>query len=435
MQQMVFRQDCTVLGQYDVVVAGGGPAGIAAAIAAARSGARTALVERYGFLGGMATAGLVTPISEFNKHGQRIIGGIPWELAERMHALGGAVLDYPIGNVPFDPEVYKLTAQRMVLKAGVTLFLHTLLVGVHTVDGEVTAMFVAGKQGVACIGGRMFIDCTGDGDLAVMAHMPMQPSCEDAAALQPATLCFRLAGVDTQRLEKLNPREANTRYFNDRIADKLTQLRQAGVSVPLFGGPWFCTVLHDGVVNVNMTRASAHPTNTEEATTAECALREDTFRFVALLREHFDEFRNCYLMMTAAQAGYRESRRLAGVHILTGEELLAATPFEDAIARSAHPVDIHHAKDSGQSVQFLNEAGYIPYRSMIADRFANILVAGRCISADRTALASIRVQAPVMAVGQAAGTAAALCIRRKETVQALSAALLRETLLGQGCLL
>lgn len=435
MRRMTFSQECPVLGEYDVVVAGGGPAGIMAAIAAARNGARTALLERYGFLGGMATAGLVTPISEYNKHGKRIIGGLPWALAERMHELGGAVLDYPIGNVPFDPEVYKLAAQRMVLEAGVTLLLHTKLIGVKMQGGEAEAVFVAGKQGIGAMAARCFIDCTGDGDLAAMANMPMQPLSADAADLQPATLCFRLAGVDTERLEKLYPREANTRYFNDRIAGKLTALRQAGVQVPRFGGPWFCTVLRDGVVNVNMTRASAHPTNLQEAAAAECALREDTFRFVALLRETFAEFRECYLMMTAAQAGYRESRRLQGVHVLTGEELLSAFAFDDAIARSAHPVDIHHARDEGQSVQFLQEAGYIPYRSMIAHGFGNILVAGRCISADRTALASIRVQAPVMAVGQAAGTAAALCVARGEQVQALQATLLRETLRQQGALL
>ncbi len=159
-------------GAFDVAVCGGGPAGLCAATAAARLGAKTALIERCAFLGGMATAGMVTPISEYNKAGQRVIGGIPWEFALRLADLGGAELGYHNGNVPFDQEIYKLAAQRMLLEAGVRLFLDSLVDGAQVDGGRVTRVRAAAKTGPFSLSAKVFLDCTGDADLAVYADAP-----------------------------------------------------------------------------------------------------------------------------------------------------------------------------------------------------------------------------------------------------------------------
>lgn len=146
-----------------------------------------------------------------------------------------------------------------------------------------------------------------------------------------------------------------------------------------------------------------------QATAAECQLREDVHKFVALLKKHIPDFKDAYLISTAVQTGIRETRHIKGVHVLTGEEYLNGVCFPDAIGRGAHPVDIHAAGDTTQKVVFLKDAAYIPYRSLIVEGFDNLLVAGRCFSADQVASASVRVQASVMGLGQAAGCAAAKC--------------------------
>ena len=159
---------------------------------------------------------------------------------------------------------------------------------------------------------------------------------------------------------------------------------------------------------VNMTRTPADMLDPAQATRAECRLREDVHAFVALLKKYFPEFKNAELLFTAAQTGVRETRHIKGEHVLTGEEYLNAVHFEDAVSRGAHPIDIHTAGDTTQKCQFLKNAAYIPYRSLIVPGFDNLLVAGRCFSADQVASASVRVQASVMGLGQAAGCALSL---------------------------
>lgn len=425
-----FEQSLPVRICYDIVVCGGGPAGYVAAIASARLGARTALVEQLGFLGGLATAGLVAPVSEFNKNGRRIIGGIPWEIMERLAAMGGADLTYPIGNVPYDPETYKLVIQQAVIEAGVDIYLDTALTGCAMKDDRITHVCVSGKLGAFALGGKVFIDCTGDALLCRHAGVPFQPVPEDADC-QPATLCFRLGGVDTDHLEKIHLREANTRYFNSRVKEILGA---CGEDVPNFGGPWFCWAMRDGVVNVNMTRAQVSLTDPLAAAQMSCQLRIDAHRFTVLLRKYVPEFANCWLMETAALAGWRESFRIRGAHVLSGGELLSSERFDDTIAASAHPVDIHLAGSSGQKVTFLDREGFIPYRALYAQDFPNLLAAGRCISADRAAFASVRVQAPCMATGQAAGTAAALCCQSGKSVSEIPIPALLDTLRANGAI-
>ena len=423
-------------GSYDVVVCGGGPAGVMAALAAARQGMRTALVERYGFLGGMATMGFVMPLSVFAFAGKLVIGGLPWEFIERLERMGGAYIERPKGNVDFDVELYKLCMQRMVLEAKIDLYMHSYLTGCVRKKNEIGQVVIHNKNGAEAIGGKVFIDATGDADLAHMAGVPMQENPD--GEYQPSSFCFVLSGVDTE-----SDMMRRCMYHNGLtgpsqclpVREKLLQLKEEGADLPDFGGPWFNNVLHRGSVAVNITRKAVDACNNREFMRVESQLREDIFRFVDILRQSFPEFKDCYVASTAPQAGIRESRRIKGIHTVTGEEYVSGYHYDDSISRGAHPIDIHASKGAGQVRTNLKQAAYVPYRALVAPDYPNLLVAGRCISADRQALASLRVQASCMGTGQAAGAAAALSIRSGQAVQQIDTHQLVTTLKQWGAVL
>ncbi|MBR0467036.1 MAG: FAD-dependent oxidoreductase [Clostridia bacterium] len=406
-----FKREVPVSGKYDVVVCGGGPAGIGASLAAAREGCKTLIIERFGFFGGMATAGYVDPMSEFAYNGSLVTGGIPWEFANELVKAGGGIVEEPRCNVSFNPEIYKLVAQRMLLGAGVKLMMNTFLIGAECDDKKIKRIFVTNKSGISAIEAETFVDATGDGDLANFAGVPMLPLSE---RMQPGSFCFILSGVDTTT-ERMHIIHQKNHRFNHQavfIRDTLFKLREEGEYVPQFGGPWLATTLEDGCITVNMTRSAVDATNAEEYCEAECKMREDIFRLVELICKHVPEFKNAKIASTAPMAGVRETRRIKGVHVLTGEEYVNTVKFPDSIARACHPVDIHLPGDEGQKLTFPKDAGYIPYRSLITNEYKNLLVAGRAASADSEAFAAIRVQAPCMEMGQAAGIAAGLAKRQ-----------------------
>lgn len=410
MQTIEVKRSVPVVASYDVVVCGGGPAGFIAAIAAAREGARTALIEQYGFLGGMATAGLVAPISVFSYNGQRVIGGIPWEFVERLEAMGGALIEQPLNNIAFDPELYKLCAQRMVLEAGIDPYMHSYLSGCIMENGSIRYAVFENKNGTEAIEGKVFIDATGDADLAHMAGVQMQPLGD--APLQPSSFYFCLDGVDTdsELLQCMHHNQQGVNCQSEPVRAKLFELQQV-MDMPNFGGPWFCTLLRKGCVTVNITRRAADACDNRDFTQAECALREDIFKLTDILRANFEEFKNCRVSCVATQAGVRETRRVVGLHTITAEEYLNAFEYPDSVSRGCHPIDIHSTQIYKQDVHFLEKPAYVPYRSLVPVESPNLLVAGRCLSADRTAFASLRVQASAMGAGQAAGVAAAMCAK------------------------
>ena len=417
METIRIEKNIPVVGRYDVVVCGGGPAGFIAAIAAARKGASVALVEQYGFLGGMATTSYVAPLSVFTYKGRKVIGGIPWEFIERLEELGGGLIEKPLGNVAFDPELYKLLCQRMVLEAGVKLYLHSYLSGCVCGDGRISQVIIENKSGSQALEADVFIDCTGDADLAYMAGVPMQD--KSGRPLQPMSSYFILNGVDTDSPMVREAMHHNTQGENCYclpMRKKMLELQEE-LDIPDFGGPWYCTTLHDGCVAVNVTRASADACDAEQLSAAECSLREDCFRMAGIFRKLFPEFRNCYVASVAVNGGVRETRNIKGMHVISAQEYLNAFHYEDSISRGAHPIDIHASKGDSQSVTFLEEPAYVPYRALIAEGFPNLLVAGRCLSADRVAFASLRVQASCMGSGQAAGVAAALASASGVSVQ------------------
>ena len=430
------RRIAPLVGEYDVVVVGGGPAGFIAAIAAARQGAKTAIIERYGFFGGMATIGYIAPISVYALKNELVIGGIPWEFVQRLEEMGGAFIEWPKANVDFDIELYKLCCQRMILEAGIDIYTHSSMVGCEMKGNEIDTVIIENKNGLEALKSKVFIDCTGDADLAHMADVPMQPNPD--GELQPSSFCFILSGVDTDS-ELLN----KCMYHNGingpsqckPVREKLLAMKEAGVDLPDFGGPWFNNVMHKGSIAVNMTRRAADVTDNRNFSAVECQLREDIFKFTQVLRENFKEFKDCYVSSTAPQAGIRESRRILGMHTVTADEYVNAVQYEDSISRGIHPIDIHASKGTKQTRIDLTKPAYVPYRALVAPDYPNLLVAGRCISADRSAFASLRVMASCMGTGQAAGVAAAQSIAEGKPVQEIDTARLVTTLRELGAVI
>lgn len=433
MPDLSFMAAAPVLSEYDAVIVGGGPAGWVAAVAAARGGCKTALIERNSFLGGAATAGLVAPISRFCLNGERVIGGITWEFVRKMEALGAAKVELPKGHISYDPEYYKLTAQRMALESGVRLYTNAALAGVFTAGRRVAHVAFLDKAGVRAVAANTAIDATGDAALCHLANVPMLPA---AREMQPMSLCFILGGVNvnTPLLRDCIHHDGKTgASANAVIHDYLSDLKRRE-DVPQFGGPWFNTLLSGDAVAVNITRRAADAADPDDLTRAEMLLREDAFRLTELLRARFPEFRDCHILSTAAQGGVRETRRILGAHVLSGEELRRGERFPDTVALCAHPMDVHSASDDTQQVHALPCPGHVPFRCLYPEAFDNLLCAGRCVSADQEAFASLRVQATAMALGEAAGTAAA---RMKEggAVSALDTEALRDTLKENGAIL
>lgn len=430
------RKIAPVVGRYDVVVVGGGPAGFIAAIAAARKGAKTAIIERYGFFGGMATTGYVAPISVFALKNELVIGGIPWEFVKRLEQMGGAFIEWPKANIDFDIELYKLCCQRMILEAGIDIYTHSAMVGCEMEGKRIDSVIIENKNGLETLVSKVFIDCTGDGDLAHMADVPMQPNPDND--LQPSSFGFLLSGVDTKSdlLNKcLYHNGINGPSQCKPVREKLLAMKAAGADIPDFGGPWFNNSMHEGTVVVNITRRAVNAVDNRNFSSVECQLREDIFTFTKLLKENFKEFEKCYVASTAPQAGIRETRRILGVHTVTAEEYVNAVHYEDSISRGIHPIDLHASKGTHQHRVDLTKPAYVPYRCLITADYPNLLVAGRCISTDRQALASLRVMASCMGTGQAAGAAAAQAVANGESVQNIDTAQLVATLKEWGAVL
>lgn len=423
-----------VVGHYDVVVCGGGPSGFIAAIAAARRGMKTLLVEHHAFLGGMATAALVGPISKFNLDGQRIVRGIPDEFVRRLAEMGGAIADLPSGNVPFDAELYKQLSLVMEREAGVEVWLHTRFCEVVSeADGRITHVIFESKGNRVAVGAQFVIDCTGSADVVARSAYPWRYRDTVNGELQPLSLMFRLGGVDTGTLQSPMMSDDGTKYFN-RTARGILEGEVAAQRLQWFGGPWlvYGSTIRPGEVTVNATRHAANVVEWGQLSKAEQALRADMPVVFSALKAQMPELANSYIIQSATQAGIRETRSIEGEYTVTAEDIHEAREFDDAVAMGAHPMDIHRANSSSQDVQFVKRPYSIPYRSIVPKGAVNLLVAGGALSATREAFASIRVQAQCMALGEAAGVAAALCVSGDIDACKLDGARLRSELLSQG---
>ncbi len=440
--------------QYDALVIGGGNAGCAAALAAARHGARTLLVERYGFLGGTATASMVGPWMTFHSSTGRIVGGIAQEIVDRLVAKGASpghlhdASDYVATITPFDPEVHKALLFEMMSEAGVSLLLHAYFLDAQVQNNAVKGATFATVAGAQTYKGRVTIDATADAYVAASAGVPTQQG-DARGRVQPATLIFRISHVDlagtAAYLRSHSDQVRTSLPIAERTPEALTavaglydlwnEARERGeVTIPRELVSFFATPYHDEVT-VNMTRVTnIDPLDPNDLTRAEVEARMQAMQLMDFFRKRVPGFANARISATATQIGIRESRRIVGEYTLTRDDVLQARHFEDAVARSAYPIDVHNPSGSGTTTQRLPEGkSYeIPFRCLVPKEIDRLLVAGRCISTTHEALASTRLTPTVMTLGQAAGTAAALANERGVKVRDVDPRLLRETLIADG---
>ena len=437
-----------------MLVVGGGNAGCAAALAAARHGARTMLVERYGFLGGTATASMVGPWMTFHSGDDRIVGGIAQEMVDRLMASGaspGHILDasdYVPTITPFDPEVHKALLFDMMREAGVHLLLHAYFLQALSQDGVVRGARFATVGGERSYLAAVTIDATADAYVAASAGVQTQQG-DERGRVQPATLIFRLSHVDLEKTAaylRAHPDQMRTSLkTHERQADTLTAVaglqalwhaaqENGEVNIPRELVSFFISPYADEVT-VNMTRVTdIDPLDPDDLTRAEIEARRQTMELLRFFRRRVPGFANARIAATATQVGIRESRRILGEYTLTRDDVLSGRQFEDAVARSAYPIDLHNPSGSGTLTQRLPPgASYeIPYRCLVPVHVEALLVAGRCISTTHEALASTRLTPTVMTLGQAAGTAAAMATREKVRVREVDVVGLRNALAADG---
>ena len=414
-------KDCK---HYDIIVIGGGFAGTAAAIAAARQGRRVRLIEKYNCLGGAAAFDLVNPFMRYWDFAEgrtkkiMLSCGLFAEIVERIEELGGFR-----GNTrqTFNEEILKLVLNRMALESGVELLFGTTLVGAEREGDTIRAITVSGVGGTYTLTADRYIDATGDANLAMFAGFDYRISRESDGLCQPMTLCFRLGNVDMEKYRACKP----------QITPLYQQLRAEGkIRNPREDVLVFNTVT-DGILHFNTTRVvKLNPTDAEDVTRAEIMAREQVFEMIGFLREHFEAFRDCVLLSTGMQIGVRESRMIVGEYTLTQEDLLACTRFPDSVAVCNYDIDIHSPDGAGTSHYYFPDGQYytIPYRIMVPQNAANLLVTGRCVSATHEAQASLRIMPTVATLGEAAGIAAAISCESGKGVGEIDIDLLRDTL-------
>ena len=412
---LTYTKQIPITATPDVLVCGGGLAGIGAAVAAARNGAHTMLVERNGFAGGFFTAIIGSAFDGFvdERTGTPVVGGLVFEMLERMGVVApgqGPQLRYNVnGDLSFvemhperviprcDPERFKRAADAILLEAGVEVLYHSQVADVVTTDGHIEAVIVSNKAGLVAIKPKIVIDGTGDGDVAAWAGAPY----EKAEPLQPMSLHFRIAYLEPSF------------DLRRRCAAVLMAAHQRG-ELGLYAGPYPATFSGRDVY-FNATRTPGDSTNPADWTRAEIQGRRDAWTMFEFWQKELPEFADAYFMTSGPTAGARESRRIVGDYILTGEDVRQGRRHDDVIVLGAWRLDRHPPDKPGYHDTPWTPPYDIPYRTLLPQKVENLLVAGRCHSATSEALASSRVTATAMGMGQAAGIAAALAVATNTT--------------------
>ena len=462
--------------EVDVIVVGGGTAGAIAAIAAGRTGAKTLLVEQYGQIGGMTSAGM-TYLGFLDGQGRQAVRGIPQELFDRLLPLKAAtphIADPLRGSVTqADPEMLRHTLMEMLAEHQVQLLLHAFLSDVLVDHGVIRGVLVETKGGRQVLPGRVVVDTTGDADVAARAGAPFELGRAEDGRLQPVSRIFRMGNVHLDRVyaylrdhpeefvvpEGWTPPEGRsygvdyleetpgTTVLLQRVVQQAQQDGRANLPknvISIYTPPY-----RSGPAEVALNATRIHgidPTDPDDLTRAELECERqvmDVFRFLKTTIPGFEESR---LLGTPYQVGVRESRRIIGAYTLTTDDVLRGADFPDAVGRGAYPLDIHDvAKDTkvmnrpvhgrAETMVVLPRSYAIPYRSLLPQTPDNLLVAGRCISATHEAMSSARGQCVCMATGHAAGTAAALAVAAGVSPRRLEVSRLQATLREQGAIM
>ncbi len=433
----------------DVLVCGGGVSGFASAVAAARGGAETILVESGGFLGGTATKGLVGPfMTSYDAKGEKqIIKGLFSKLVDRMVEQGEAIhpKDCPggdsrsayrtqghIGVTPFNVEALKRVMEEMCLECGVKLLYHTLMIGCDTENGLISKVYCADGNDIVSIKAKSYIDTTATAALAYKAGAQTVRGNDDGI-LQTSSMFFIIGGVDKKMLDEYmdTHTEMSERYYMDIIEKgKKDGTFPCGTrKLRIFENP-------DGTWTVNMAQIDEqlNELDTEKVTEAEISQRQQILKICEFLKNNIPALKNIYLVQTASDIGIRESRRIVGKTVFCHDDILSAKKFDDRIAVCANSIDIHQ-KDRVAYTSHSSDNYYIPFSCLVSKDIGNLLTAGKSLSADRYAFAAVRVMPPCIAMGEAVGVASAIACKQNINVSEVDYRLVQKELLKHGAVI
>jgi ribulose 1,5-bisphosphate synthetase/thiazole synthase len=450
---------------YDVVVIGGGCAGIAAAVAAAKNGARTLILESGPMIGSDLLAGL--PIDGcLSSRGEWIVKGVAQELFDMCEKMGGYIGAFSdrraLWMVAVDPEVMNIAIIDLLHKYNVDLRLYTFAEDVVMEDGEIKGVIGVGKSGRTMFGAKVFIDCTGDGDIAASAGAPYEIG-SDTGELQPVSMVFRMSNVDIKKLLQFivdhpeNAGLAENPIINKTKEECARELYELGLPKVFFegSGPLLSEAIASGEmypcsmlavipvsmdrneVSINSTRVSGvNALYPKQLSDSLPGLTQQVKQCAGFLKKRVPGFENAVFSGIAPKIGIRETRRIMGEYVLKTEDILEAKKSDDGVAKGGHELDIHGSAKNHDRKQIKDAGSYdIPYGCLIPLGINNMLIAGRCISSTREAHSSARVMGTCMATGQAAGTAAAISASAGKPVRDISIGRLRDILKEQGAIL
>jgi len=432
------RRDIPVFLEADVVIIGGGSAGLAAAISSSQAGARTVLLERYGFFGGNAVSawvGTVCGLYRTTAEGFDLVcGGFAERWADGLKADGGGFGPIPYKETAvllYVPWAYKWQADRWITaESNLTPLLHATVTEVVRTGRSIDAVVVGSKRGPLAVSGKVFVDASGDADVAF--HAGLQTDSGGPGQRQFPSMQFVMENVDIQAAYAAGLDRLNELLATEGQRPEWNLSRTGGAVLPTF---------RPGEALGAMTRIGVEghaPDMTDpfEATAAEIAGRAEAEKAGRFLKQHMPGFSEAFFADTPTQLGVRETRRAAGDYVLTGEDVIGAARFDDVIACGAWPQEFH-VTGKGTEWRWLEPGAYyqVPYRALVAAHVDNLLLAGRCISATHEALASTRVIAPSMAQGEAAGVAAALAAQKGLSVRAVDVAEVQRMLGERGAFL
>lgn len=412
--------------RYNLVVVGGGLSGVASAVSASRQGLKVLLIERSGALGGAISNNLIYPFMKYWKYNEQLerleflSAGIFTEMRETANSIEGGQ-----SEMCFKPESFKRTLDKMVVDAGVNVLFHATVHSLKTDNDKILSVNAYTKSGEMTFFADFFIDATGDGELINFANCDYQLGRESDNNCQPMTTCFRMSGVDLNKLKE-DYSSLQEKYKLLRASGAIKNPRENILTMQGIG---------EGILHLNTTRVvGLNPTDAFDISKAEIIAREQVYEIVDFLKANSTAFKNATVISIANEIGVRESRKLKGLHVLTVDELKACTRFEDAIALGNYEIDIHNPSGTGTYLYYFkkDEVYSIPYRSLVPKEYVNLLVAGRCLSATHEAHSAVRIMPTCACLGQAAGTAVAVAFKSNANTHTLDVQELRRVLKENG---